>query len=80
MAHCWLIRPDAQHIHHVVKVSKIIREVLLYRRRDKDTAAHATLWPLSPPCCVTKAPLDWHDFRWLLLLPTRDRRSGGAHG
>ena len=39
MAHCWLIRPDAQHIHHVVKVPKIIREVLLYRRRDKDTAA-----------------------------------------
>jgi hypothetical protein len=39
MAHCWLIRPDAQHIHHVVKVQKIIREVLLYRRRDKDTAA-----------------------------------------
>jgi hypothetical protein len=24
MAHCWLIRPDAQHIHHVVKVPKIL--------------------------------------------------------
>jgi hypothetical protein len=41
MAHCWLIRRDAQHIHHVVTVPKIIREVLLYRRRDKDTAARA---------------------------------------
>ena len=50
MAHCWLIRPDAQHIHHVVKVPKLLERFFFtadVTRIPRPRDAMATLTALA---------------------------------